>query len=286
VTDAPTTSPLPATATPADFSFAPRPMKPEWPEDLPRYWYRGDVFATHWMNALSLTFPHGEKFFIDAVRAYRDRNDDPKLEREIRAFIGQEGWHRSVHAGFNAWLGRLGLPAQRLEDRAGDKVERTKRAVRPRGWLAATVCLEHFTAIMAHDLLAHPERHTQMHPFFERIWVWHALEELEHKGVAYDLYQRTGGTYSTRVRAMVLVSLNFAWDVAYNVTALLRADGQLWKPKVWWQGFNFLFGWNPGLVWKILPAWAQFFRRDFHPWQMDDRALVDATARQVEAAAS
>jgi hypothetical protein len=269
-------------STPADVTLAPRPLKLDWPDDLPRHWYGGRVFATHYMNALSLTFPHGEKFFIDSVRAYRDRNQDPGLEAQIRGFIGQEGWHRHEHAGFNAWLSRIGLPAEALEARAGRKIDALKRRVHPRGWLAATVCLEHFTAIMAKDMLEHPERTVGMHPHFKRLWTWHAMEELEHKAVAYDLYQATGGRYATRVRAMLLVSLNFAWDIGRNVVSLLRADGQLWKPTVWWEGLSFLFGPRNGLTWSILPHWAKFFRRDFHPWQEDDRALIRQAFEQVK----
>jgi hypothetical protein len=268
--------------TPSDVRIAPRPLKLDWPDDLPRHWYGGDVFATHWMNAMSLTFPHGEKFFIDSVRAYRERNTDPVLEAQIRGFIGQEGWHRHEHAAFNAWLARLGLPAEAIEARAGRKIEALKRSVHPRGWLASTVCLEHFTAILAKDMLAHPERTAGMHPHFRRLWTWHSMEELEHKAVAYDLWEVTGGKYSTRVRAMLLVSVNFAWDIGRNVVDLLRADGQLWKPSVWWRGARFLFGRDPGLFWKVLPMWLAFFRRDFHPWQEDDRGLIREARASIE----
>ena len=97
--------------SPPDFEFAVRPIRFDWPDDLPRHWYGGDIFATHFMNALSVTFPHGEKLFIDSVRAYRDRNTDPTLERQIRAFIGQEGWHRNAHQAFNDWLDSQSLKA-------------------------------------------------------------------------------------------------------------------------------------------------------------------------------
>lgn len=261
--------------------FAPRPMRVAFDESLPRYWYGGNVFVTHYMNALSLLFPHGEKFFIDAVRACRDRSDDAALQAQIRAFVGQEGWHRSVHAGYNAWLERIGLPAARLEARHAAKLDLARNQLSPRGWLAATICAEHFTAIMAHDLLANPERSEPMDAHFARLWRWHALEELEHKAVAYDLFVASGGRYATRVRSMLLVTLNFTLDVAGNLIALLRADGQLWKPRVWAQGFSFLFGRRPGLFWKLLPGWLAFFRRDFHPWQQDDRALVRRAADEL-----
>ena len=239
---------------PQGFTFAVRPLRLDWPDDLPRHWDGGTPFATHFMNALSVTFPHGEKFFIDAVRHYQDRIDDPALQREIRQFIGQEGWHRSVHQNFNDWLDRLGLPASRLDARTGRKIARLRSRLRPRGWLAATVCLEHFTALFAHALIADPERLDRMHPHFRRLWTWHAMEELEHKGVAFDVYRAIGGRRGPLSRAMLLVSLNFAWDITRNLLSLLRADGRLLSAATWLEGARFLFSPKQGLIWRSLPA--------------------------------
>jgi uncharacterized protein len=271
-------------STPDDVAIEPRPYRGAWPDDLPRHWWRNDAFATHFMNALSLTFPHGEKFFIDAVRAYADRTDDPRLRAEIRGFVGQEGWHRSAHRDYNEWLARLGLPAVELDARQGRKIERTRQEIPPRGWLAATVCLEHFTAVFARVLLHDTRGVAAMHPHFARLWCWHALEELEHKAVAFDLYRAIGGKYSTRAKVMLLVTHEFARDIATNLVALLRADGQLARPKVWWQGLRFLFGRSPGLAWRVVPAWLAFFRPGFHPWHDDDRALIRSTAASLQAA--
>jgi predicted metal-dependent hydrolase len=259
--------------------FEPRPMRVEFAADLPRLWNDGDPFATHYMNALSLLFPTGEKFFIDAVRAYRDRIDDPQLSAQIRAFIGQEGWHRSVHADYNAWLERCGLPAAELDARAARKIAFIKDKLPARGWLAATVCLEHFTAIMAKDLLSTPSLTANMHPTMRQIWIWHAMEGLEHKAVAFDVYQATGGKYSTRFKAMLFVSVDFAIDTLRNLIALLRAEGKLWSPRVWWRGAGFLFGRSPGVFWRTLPGWLAFFRPSFHPWDDDASALI-RNARQ------
>ncbi|MEK9720496.1 MAG: metal-dependent hydrolase, partial [Quisquiliibacterium sp.] len=226
------------------------------------------------MNALSLLFPSGEKFFIDAVRAYRERIEDPQLASQVRAFIGQEGWHRSVHADYNAWLESFGLPASELDARSARKIALIKGKLPPRGWLAATVCLEHFTAIMARDLLSDPSLTAGMHPSMRQLWTWHALEELEHKAVAFDVYKAIGGKYSTRVKAMLFVSANFAIDTLRNLFALLRAEGKLWSPGLWWRGLGFLFGRTPGVFWRTLPGWIAFFRPGFHPWDDDDRALI------------
>ncbi|MEW9899794.1 metal-dependent hydrolase [Chitinivorax sp. PXF-14] len=258
----------------ADLQIEPRPLRLEWPAGLPTYWNRGQPYRTHFLNGLSLMFPHGEQAFIDSVREFRDQNDDPKLDADIRGFIGQEGWHRYEHAAYNAHLERSGYPTKKLEDRILRIIQFNRRHTRPKDHLALTVCLEHYTAIMAEAILSHPQWLADMHPHFRRIWIWHAVEELEHKAVAFDLYQKIGGGYRRRVITMLLVSLMFPFDMQWNAWSLIRKDGKLWSPRVWQEGFNFMFGRDPGLVWKILPAWRQFFRRDFYPWQHDSRELI------------
>lgn len=266
---------------PGERLVAPRQFHFEWAEDLPRYWFGGDPFRTHYMNALSILFPKGEQFFIDAVRALRDQNDDPELDRAIRGFIGQEGWHRQAHAGFNAFLTRLGLPVEALEARIERRIVFVKENLKPMRWLAATVCLEHFTAIMAHHLLRHEDELARMPAPLRRLWAWHALEELEHKSVAFDLYVKAGGSYGRRVRVMILVTINFSLDILRNLIGLLRADGLFWSPRVWISGLAFLFGPRMGLVRSILPDYLRFFRPSFHPWDADDRELIRGAYRDA-----
>jgi len=263
--------------------IAARPERFEWSDELPRYWFGGDPFRSHYMNALSILFPKGEEFFIDAVRALRHANEDARLDAAIRGFIGQEGWHRQAHLGYNNYLARQGMPVAALEGRIGARIEFVKDHLRPIRWLAATVCLEHFTAIMAHELLQRPDHLAQMPPHFRRLWVWHALEELEHKSVAFDLYVKAQGSYGMRVRTMLIVTFNFTLDILCNLLALLKTDGLLGKPGVWGSGVAFLFGPRRGLIWRLLPNYLRFFRPSFHPWDADDLDLIESANRDLNA---
>ena len=62
-------------------------------EQLSKDWLDNDPFKTAFFNALSMTFPAGEGFFIESVKLFRDEITDPKLKQEISDFIGQEGIH-------------------------------------------------------------------------------------------------------------------------------------------------------------------------------------------------
>ena len=83
--------------TPADVPVVPRNRNHELADSLSGDWFGNHPFKTAWFNAMSITFPLGEKFFIDSVRHFQDQIDDPKLAAEIRGFCGQEGYHRREH---------------------------------------------------------------------------------------------------------------------------------------------------------------------------------------------
>ena len=76
--------------TPGDLNFKARKMKFNLSSETPRYWLHDDPFATHFFNAMSSTFPEGEKFFVRSVQHYRSGVKNEKLQDQINEFIGQE----------------------------------------------------------------------------------------------------------------------------------------------------------------------------------------------------
>ena len=152
----------------------------------PRRWWAGEPFGTAWHNALSATFPRGEAFFIEAVKAQRE-GADPKLEAEIRAFIKQEINHTREHIAFNRLAEDAGYDIKAIDTRVAEMLALTKD--RPAiANLAVTMALEHYTAMMAAEFLANPQHFAQADPEVRDMWRWHAAEEIEHKGVAYDTW--------------------------------------------------------------------------------------------------
>ena len=269
----------PAAVTPIDIPV--RHMGFSFPKDLPRHWYGNDPFETHLFNALSLTFPFGEKEFIDSVRAFSDRVTDPQLKDDVRAFIGQEMQHSREHEAFNAWIASLGLPAQYIWDFIEKRQAEMKAKSRPIDRLAVTCALEHFTAILAEAILTSPELVEGFDPRVRAMWIWHAIEETEHKSVAYDVFEHVGGDYRTRVVAMLFVTREFILNQIHFHRKLMEADGESRNVKSKARGF--LKYWGPrGVFTKLAPAYLEYFRRDFHPWQHDNRELVTKWKRYVE----
>jgi hypothetical protein len=254
-----------------DFAFDPRAV--------PRDWYRGDAHLTTFWNALSLLFPEGERFFVESVRRFRDRIDDEEQRAAIDAFIGQEAMHGRAHRAFNDMVRQRDLA---VSAEAEAKLRRllgfARRTLTPKGQLAITCALEHFTAILAEQLLEDEGHRDAGDPSVQPLWIWHALEESEHKAVAYDVYEAVGGTYPRRIALMLVATAFFFVETAIVHTRFLRAGGQLWNVRGWLRAMGY-FWVRPGLFRKLIPAYLDYFRPGFHPGDRDTTALV-ATWRE------
>lgn len=236
---------------------------------LPRHWNGGDAFRTALFNALSMSFPAGEQFFIDAVRLGLQRLDVETRERfaeEAQGFIGQEATHRRVHALFNAHLARQGL-VNHWEPRALRRVKQLD-GVDARIWLGATAATEHFTAILAEYLLTQGQPLAGAEPRLRDLWLWHSSEESEHRSTAFDLYRALGGNERWRRRLFWIVSMHFATDLLRQTANNLWHDGSWWWPSTWRSAWRTLFG-RDGLVRCCFGAWRAYLRADFHPSQGD-----------------
>jgi len=253
----------------------PRNISFDLPADLPRHWHGGDAYITNFFNGLSLMFPEGEKFFMDSVRRYQDRITEPRLREEVRGFLGQEGIHAREHGEYNELLERQGYPARKLERLVAWSVN-LDRKMPPKWQLAMTCALEHFTAIFAELVLGDPRFFRDAHPAMARLWRWHALEEAEHKAVAYDVYQTVApgfAGYLRRVVVMAVVTVLFGLEIFLHESILVNRDGLFWNLRARRRAFRYLFR-DPGFVTRGMRHYLRYYRRDFHPWQRDSAALV------------
>src|SRR5829696_2136232 len=140
--------------TPADLTITPRDRRFGRDQAPQRWWHGGNPYATALYNALSATFPKGEAFFVESVRTFRE-GAGPRLAEEIKAFTTQEAIHSREHAAFNDRAARSGYDLTELDRRVEERLALT-RTRPPIVSLAATMALEHFTAILAHALLSDP----------------------------------------------------------------------------------------------------------------------------------
>lgn len=236
-------------------------------QPVARHWCNGDAFLTAWFNALSMSFPVGEQFFIDSVRNGLQAlppDQQAALKDEVQGFIGQEATHRRIHALFNAQIEKHGL-VNAWEPRARERLKLVEGSD-PRHGLAITAANEHFTALFAEWMLSRPQFLDGCEPRLKTLWLWHSAEEAEHKCTAFDLYQALGGSHAWRARWMRRVTLIFLTDTLRQTAHNLRRDGTLWHWSTWRSGIHHLFG-RGGLLRASLRPWRAYFRHDFHPSQ-------------------
>ena len=274
-------------STPSDLTITPRDRRFGRGEATPRWWHGGNPYASALYNALSATFPLGEAYFVESVRKFRDGAPEP-LASEIRAFTTQEVIHSREHLAFNRRAADAGYDLKPLETRVAERLALTRERA-PIVSLAATMALEHFTAILAHELLADPRHLAGADQATADLWRWHATEEIEHKGVAYDTWLHATKAWPKRKRwevkakVMMLVTRNFIVDRTAGALELLRQDGitglRAWANLLWYMWIR------PGMIRKIFAAWVSFFLPGFHPWNEDDRALIAANEAQPDALA-
>ncbi|WP_066265996.1 metal-dependent hydrolase [Hydrogenophaga palleronii] len=244
-------------------------------QPVQRHWCAGDAFLTAWFNALSMSFPIGEQFFIDSVREgfkALPAGQQAELKTEVQGFVGQEATHRRIHALFNAQIEKHGL-VNEWEPRARERMQ-LLAGTDLRHSLAVTAANEHFTALFAEWLLARPQLFDGSEPRLKTLWLWHSAEEAEHKCTAFDLYHALGGSHAWRKTWMRRITLIFLSDTLRQTVSNLRRDGTLWRWSTWRSGARHMLG-RDGLLRQSFRPWRAYFRPDFHPSQQTSELSAD-----------
>lgn len=269
--------------TPEDVRIEPRNMKFDIDALLASDWHSNDPFKTAYFNALSIMFPLGEKAFIDAVNAFRDEVTDPKLKEEIRGFVAQESIHSREHHLYNKRLcAARGYDLALMEKRISDKIEWSEKNLPKLAKLYGTVAYEHYTAIMADGLMQRPAIMSGAAAPMAAMWRWHAVEEAEHKAVAFDVLAAVGCSTRIRRQTMFFVTLEFVRNARFNINHMLKTDGYSFtqRLRIWAGGLKWLFG-KEGILRGLGGPLMSYMSADFHPWQHDNRALLESTKREL-----
>ncbi len=238
--------------------------------DIPRYWLDNDPFKTRFFDALSTLFPVGEKFFITCVRDFKDQINDPKLQQDIKDFTRQEAQHSMLHTQYNDRLHAQGVNVPHILKSQEQRLFGIVRKRLPREFtLGITAAAEHVTAIMADCFVERPQIFDNADERIRALYVWHAMEEMEHKAVAFDVLTRVAkASYRTRVLSMLMVTLLFPFHTMKIMAHMLQVDGfsrweriQLWTKGLWWL-------YKPGGIYlPMLGKYFAYLKPGFHPWQ-------------------
>lgn len=264
------------TATPEEHALIVRDVRFDRKAMVPRWWHSNDPVATAWYNSVSASLPRGEAFFIETLRNFRE-DLPPRLADEIKAFVNQEINHTREHVAFNRLVGDHGYNVESIDQ--GIKAMLALAEGRPREFnLAISLALEHFAAVISRQLLAKAEYLEGADPVAADLWRWHATEEIEHKGLMYDVWlhaTRDWGAwkrYKTRALIAALITRKYFGNRIRDAIGLLEQDG-FSRRKAKWALYRFLWL-RPGMMRRMFFEWAEILTPSFHPWKRDDRALI------------
>lgn len=256
------------------------------PEPLKKHYIEGNIVLSHLVSLLSAGFPPGEESFIRSVRNYADQITDPVLKKRVAGFIGQEAMHGREHRALNDKIEGLGYPMVRLVNsiQEGSTQEkwfiRAEKLLPKKVHLAVTAATEHYTAVLGERVLTSEE--LQAIPAPEETWhllKWHAMEELEHKAVAFDAYRAVGGSESVRITVMAFMWVATIPFVALGVFLSILTDPSAWRPiKVIRQTIELLRG---PLFKGLMSDLALYMRPGFHPDDIDTSALLDKWQKEL-----
>lgn len=244
------------------------------PEKITQH-YTESTLMLHFLTALSMSFPQGERFFVETVRNVRDQVSDEQLQKDISGFIGQEAHHARAHEQFNQLVQNSDYHFKRFEKAYEQEMIRL-RTLSQRRQLAATVALEHFTAMMAGYMLEYPNiMFKGLSENMRNLWLWHAVEEIEHKHVAFDVYQQVFANLPQRRRSMRTISVGFISSTLVMTSHLVWQDRKntLYSPEQLLKNAK-TFLVLTQMMWRLLPDYFSFYKASFHPSDIDHQDLL------------
>ena len=242
------------------------------PKAIHRHYFANSPVMSHLLTALSSTFPIGEQFFVHSVRNVRDQVTDQVLQAQIAAFIGQEAMHSKAHTEFNQAWRRDDYQLDRFQVWLARKDHHVK-SLHPKIQLAITCAFEHFTALLGGYILRHPEVLSTLDEDAQKLWVWHAIEEIEHRAVAFDVYQHIYGDDAVRRMIMRSVTTGFASLTFYSATRLFWQDRKRSALKV--KGNIFGIYLLLKMLVQLAPEYWSYYQQDFHPAAHDYSQIVN-----------
>lgn len=261
-----------------------QPRKPRFDvSDVPVFWNDGDPVLTRFFDALSIHFPDGERFFIQSVRNYQDQVTDPKLKEDVKNFFRQEAQHGIVHDEYNAVMEAQGIHIEKVISRLKLVLRLTQKYLPAKYQLAMTAAFEHITATLGEGFMdSESEMFKNAHPSMRAMFMWHGVEEVEHKAVAFDVYDKVaGGGYVTRTSALIIGTLLIHAVVGSVLWHMLKVDKLQGRPLLLAKGLYRLYGPN-GLITRLIPRYLDWFKPGFHPWDTGVPEKVNAWLAEYE----
>jgi uncharacterized protein len=251
------------------------------PEKLDHKFYMDAELASAYFASLSIFLTRGEDLVIDTARYHRDFITDPLLKQRVTSLIGQEAIHSKMHEELNeAYLIR-DLPVKLFRTWAGWAFEYGFERLPQPMKLSLMAGIEHFTAVLAEYMMNHEEIFFRSQDEKQRaIWMWHMLEESEHKDIAFDVFQELSNSYLLRIAGFfpALITILVLISAASFLVPFYRNPKNLISLRYWADipyNFRLIFGLKDGVYGSSFKHIFDYLRPDFHPNDHDTSEFLE-----------
>ncbi|MFH4156540.1 metal-dependent hydrolase [Acinetobacter bereziniae] len=251
------------------------------PAKLDHRFYMDAELASAYFASLSIFLTRGEDLVIDTARYHRDFITDPLLKQRVTSLIGQEAIHSKMHEELNeAYLIR-DLPVKLFRTWAGWAFEYGFERLPQPMKLSLMAGIEHFTAVLAEYMMNHEEIFFRSQDEKQRaIWMWHMLEESEHKDIAFDVFQELSNNYLLRIAGFfpALITILVLISAASFLVPFYRNPKNLISLRYWSEipyNFRLIFGLKHGVYGSSFKHIFDYLRPNFHPNDHDTSEFLE-----------
>jgi len=253
--------------------IVPRKLVIKFDDEIPRYWCNDSAFMTHMLNTYTLLVPDNETYYIRHLSKCSNELSNQDLVDKLQAFCRQEAQHGMGHKAYWRNLDELGINYNGFVSAVGWFNYKLLEPVMPRGiHLANIACIEHINAYLGNFFL---ERNMleNSNPKMKLLFNWHFAEEIEHKSVAFEVYEDLYGSYLLRIMGAFLVIPLFYMINTGGTLYLLWQDKRLFRLNTWRDYYRFLF--KEGALAHTLRNIFAYLKPGFNPSQNNDYALAE-----------
>jgi len=265
-------------------SITVRRMPFEFDEDIDPVIVPGDPQQSFAMVAGSLLLPHLEPYLIRSMKAAEQEIDDPALLEDLKRFCAQEGQHYRMHRKWNATVRRAGFSGlAKLEEELAQDYERFSRTKSLRWNLAYAEGFEAFTMSSVKMLMEPNGFGEDLSPFMQML-EWHFVEELEHRHVAFDVYEHVSGGYLYRLLVGIYAQWHFTRWIRRVAKYMLKANvgrATSQAPSNVISGATF----EMPKVRDVLPRFLRIYMPSYTPHEVEVSPGMEALARKYSAMA-
>jgi predicted metal-dependent hydrolase len=258
-----------------------RRVRFEWPADLDPVWTPAVPELAIAANAVSLLMPHAEPYVVHAVRAVADDLEDPEVAADARAYAAQEAQHHAQHRRFNDILIHR-YPKLERHDRTWKRLFQWLRGRDTKFGLAFAAGFEAIAFVAARWVDDHQRLLRDGNPTATTMFLWHLAEEVEHKEVAFDVYEAAGGGRLRYAWAMTVAALVMAIGAFTGTVSMLRAEHRLLSPTAHVR----LARWSLSFIFAALPVMVVSALPGSHPSKLVDPAGLDHWLEHLDPATS